>query len=391
MLGQKESEQIKKVIRTEIEDDYLAGANLLVIKDGEEVLYHEDGYADKETATPIKRDSIFRLYSATKPVTATAVMMLLERGEIDLYDPVSKYLEGFKNQMVEENDKLVSTNREMIIKDLLSMTSGLTYGGENIAGKETAALFKEIEERLFGDSPLGTVEAMNKLGRCTLSFQPGTYWQYGSSADVLGAIVEVASGKSLGKFLKDEIFKPLNMVDTDFYVPEDKMERLVKAYQTNEKGMLELYHGNNLGINNKMDREPVFESGGAGLVSTIDDYSKFTKMLANNGTLDGVKILKSRTVKYLTTSTLNTYQQKGIESWLTLCGYSYGNLMRVMTDSTKAGDFGYNGEYGWDGWLGVHFCICPNEGIIILFMMQKTNSGTTTLTRKLRNIILSSF
>ncbi|WP_160690442.1 serine hydrolase domain-containing protein [Clostridium sp. C2-6-12] len=390
MLDEMDIKQIKKAIRSSIEKSELAGANLMVIKDNKEIFYYEDGFADKEAGIQMKRDYIFRLYSMSKPVTAVSVMILLERGEIDLYEPVSKFLPGFKNQMVESENGLVSAEREINLKDLLSMTSGLVYGGESKAGKETEALFKEIDDRLLGDSPMTTVEAMNKLGKCPLAYQPGTSWEYGTSADVLGAVVEVVSGKSFGRFLREEIFKPLNMVDTDFYVPEEKRNRLVKTYVANEDCSLDIYTGNNLGIINKMDRYPAFESGGAGLVSTIDDYSKFTKMLLNEGSLDGVRILKSKTVKYLTSGDLSVEQQKSFNNWLTLGGHSYGNLMRVMKDCSKAGDIGSIGEYGWDGWLGAYFCNCPKDNLSFLLMMQKTDSGTTTLTRKLRNIILSS-
>jgi CubicO group peptidase (beta-lactamase class C family) len=390
MLDKIEINQIKKVLKAGIENNELAGANLLVIKDNKEIFYHEDGLADRESEIPIRRNSIFRLYSMSKPVTATAVMILLERGEIDLYDPVSKFLPGFKEQMVGTENGLVPAGREVNLKDLLSMTSGLVYGGDSKAGKDTEALLKEIDDRLLGDSPMTTVEAMNKLGKCALAYEPGSSWEYGTSADVLGAVVEVVSGKSFGEFLKEEIFEPLNMVDTGFYVPEQKRSRLVKTYGDNGKGGLEIYTGNNLGIVNKMDRHPAFESGGAGLVSTIDDYSKFAKMLINEGNLDGVKILRPKTVKYLTSATLSGEQQKSFNNWLTLCGHSYGNLMRVMTDCSRAGDIGSPGEYGWDGWLGAYFCNCPKDKLTFLLMMQKTDAGTTTLTRKLRNIILSS-
>lgn len=390
MLSKIEINQIKKILKDNIDNSVIAGGNLMIIKDGKEIFYHEDGLADREARLPIKRYSIFRLYSMSKPITATATMILLERGEIDLYEPVSKYLSGFKDQVVNKGDSLVPVEREVTIKDLLSMTSGLVYGGDHKAGKDTEALFQEIDKRLLGDSPLSTIEAMNKLGRCKLAFQPGTSWEYGTSADVLGAIIEIVSGKRFGEFLKEELFEPLGMKDTGFWLPEEKRNRLVKTYADNNNGDLELYTGNNLGIINQMDREPAFESGGAGLVSTIDDYAKFTRMLMNKGSLDGVKILRPHTVKYLTSGTLNTIQQKSFDNWLTLCGHSYGNLMRVMTDCSRAGDLGSLGEYGWDGWLGAYFCNCPNEDLTFLFMMQKTDAGTTTLTRKLRNIVLSS-
>lgn len=390
MLGKIEVDQIKKILRSSIESNNIAGGNLMVIKDGKEIFYHEDGLADREAGIPVKRNSIFRLYSMSKPITATAVMILLERGEIDLYELVSKYLEGFNNSMVEEGGRLVKAERDVTLKDLLSMTSGLVYGGENRAGKDTEALFKEIDDRLLGDHPMGTVEAMNKLGKCALAFQPGTSWQYGTSADVLGAIVEVVSGKRFGEFLKDEIFEPLDMKDTGFWLTEEKRNRLVKTYGDDGKGGLELYTGNNLGIINKMDRNPAFESGGAGLVSTIDDCGRFTTMLMNNGSLNGIQILRPRTVKYLTSATLNAQQQKSFDLWYTLSGHSYGNLMRVMTDCSKAGDLGCAGEYGWDGWLGAYFCNCPKDDLTFLFMIQRKDSGTIHLTRKLRNIILSS-
>ncbi|WP_160719585.1 serine hydrolase domain-containing protein [Bacillus sp. USDA818B3_A] len=390
MLDKEAMDQVKKVLRRSIEKNEIAGGNVMVLKGGKEIFYHEEGLADREAGLPIRRDSIFRLYSMSKPVTAAAVMILLERGEIDLYEPVSQYLDGFKNQMVCEGDRVVPTEREVILKDLLSMTSGLVYGGEDTAGRETEALFQEIDNRLFSDSPMDTVEVMNKLGKGALAFQPGTHWQYGTSADVLGAVVEVVSGKRFGEFLQKEIFEPLDMQDTGFWIPEEKGSRLVNAYADNGKGELLLYTGNHLGIINKMDREPAFESGGAGLVSTIEDYARFASMLLNEGSLNGVQILRPKTVKYLTSNTLNAVQQKGVDNWLTLSGHSYGNLMRVMTDCSKAGGFGSLGEYGWDGWMGAYFCNCPMDDVTFLFMMQKTDSGTTALTRKLRNILLGS-
>lgn len=390
MLGNEAIKLIKKVMKESINKNEIVGGNLLVMKEGREIFYHEDGLADKETGLPIKRDSIFRLYSMSKPITAAAVMILLERGEIELYDPVSKYLEGFKDQIVEVGGSLVPANRQVNIKDLLSMTSGLVYPGEGKAGQDTADVFIEMDQRLLGDHPMNTLEAMNKLGKCALAFQPGTSWQYGTSADVLGAIIEVVSGQRFGEFLKKEIFDPLGMKDTGFWLTNDKRDRLAKTYANSENGGIELYTGNHLGIVHQMDRDPAFESGGAGLVSTIDDYSKFAKMLMDKGKMDDVQILQPKTVKYLTSGTLNAVQQKEYDNWLTLAGHSYGNLMRVMTDCSKAANLGSLGEYGWDGWLGAYFCNCPQDDLSIIFMIQKKDAGTTTLTRKLRNIIMSS-
>jgi CubicO group peptidase (beta-lactamase class C family) len=388
MLNEVGIGQIKEAIKEGVDQKFIAGANLLIFKEGKEVFYHQEGYADLNAGKAIKRDTIFRLYSMSKPVTAAAVMILMERGKIDLFDPVSKYLEGFQNQKVEQDGKLVAVEREATIRDLLFMTSGLVYGGNDRAGKETDALFLEINEKLFGEKPLKTVEIMNRLGKCTLSFQPGACWQYGTSADVLGAVVEVVSGKRFGEFLRDELFLPLGMKDTGFWVTPDKQDRLAVTYEEGNGGLTP-YTGNHLGINNSMDREPAFESGGAGLVSTVDDYIRFATMLIQRGTWDKVQILRPKTVEYLTTGTLNPLQQKNFDLWQNL-GYSYGNLMRIMTDTTKAGTIVSPGEYGWDGWLGPYFSNCPKDKLSYLFMIQKTNAGTTPLTRRLRNIILSS-
>ncbi len=387
MLYQWE-DQIKNILKASIDTYETMGANLMVIKDGREIFYHEDGFADKEENKPIKRDTIFRLYSMSKPITAAAVMILLERGLIDLFEPVSKFLPGFKNQMVGVGNDLVPVEREVNLKDLLSMTSGLVYDGSDRAGMETLSLFEDINSRLLGDNPISTLEAMNRLGQCALSFQPGKSWLYGTSADVLGAVVEVVSGMRFSEFLDKEIFKPLNMKDTAFWVPPEKRDRFAKAYEYNHQGELIPYYGHYLGIINAMDRIPAFESGGAGLASTIDDYSRFASMLMNAGSFNGVQILKPKTVKYFTSCTLSSDQQKPM--WPTLSGFSYGNLMRVMTDCSKAGDLANQWEYGWDGWLGCYFCNCPEEGLTFLFMMQRTNAGTIPVTRKLRNTILSS-
>lgn len=390
MLSNTDILNIKNAISTAIERNEIPGANLLIFKNGEEIFYHENGLASKEELKPIKRDTIFRLYSMTKPITAAAVMILMERGKLDIYEPVGRYLEGFRNQVVAESNTLVPVRREMRIKDLLNMTAGLLYGGEDEAGKAAEAVFREIEEKLFTDNALTTIEIVNKLGKAPLAFHPGESWAYGTCADVLGAIVEIVSGMRFGEFLKKEIFEPLGMKDTAFYVPKEKSDRLAKTYMADGMGGLALYTGNYLGINQSMDRDPAFESGGAGLVSTIDDYSKFSLMLMNGGSLNGTRILSSRTVQYMTAKSLSAEQQKGMTYWLELEGHSYGNLMRVMTDTAKAGTIGSPNEYGWDGWLGCYFANCPSDKLNFLFMTQKTNAGTMEITRKLRNIIISS-
>ncbi|NLP15959.1 MAG: beta-lactamase family protein [Clostridiales bacterium] len=389
MLKNSDITNIKNAIRKAIEANEIPGANLLIYKNGKEIFYHEDGLASREEQIPIKRNTIFRLYSMTKPITAAAAMILIERGMMDIYEPVSRYLEGFRNQVVAEGKSLVPVRREMRIKDLLNMTSGLLYGGDCEAGKATEKVFEEIDKKLFTDNALTTVEIANKLGKCPLAFHPGESWAYGTSADVLAALIEIICGMKYSEFLKREIFDPLGMKDTAFYVPENKRDRLAKTYMADGKGGLALYTGNNLGIIQIMEMEPAYEAGGAGLVSTIDDFAKFSLMLMNGGSYEGAYIMNPRTVKYLTTKSLSAKQQKGLEYWLELEGHSYGNLMRVLTDTTKAGTIGSPYEYGWDGWLGCYFANCPADNLNFIFMTQKTDAGTMEITRKLRNIIIS--
>ncbi|MGG3456244.1 serine hydrolase domain-containing protein [Paenibacillus rhizolycopersici] len=390
MLDSNTISQLKATLKASLDHHEIAGANFMIIKDGKEVFYHEDGYADLEAKRPISRDSIFRLYSMTKPITATAIMILLERGKIDLFDPVSTYLPGFMNQRVEKNGELIPATREVNLHDLLNMTSGLIYDGPNQTGQHTQALFQELGIRLFGQDPMSTTEFANRLGQGPLAFEPGSSWAYGTSADVLGAIVEAVSGMRYGDFLKKEIFEPLEMNDTGFWLPEESRNRLVHTYQDNGEGGLKLYMDNHLGIIHEMDRKPAFESGGAGLASTIEDAAKFTTMLLNGGNLNGVQLLRPRTVQYLTSASLSDAQQKSFDSWHTLCGHSYGKQMRILTDAGQAGVIGSQGEYGWDGWLGAYFCNSPQDRLTFLFMVQKKDAGTLPITRKLRNMVFSS-
>lgn len=383
-------EQIKVALHSAIENNELAGANLLVRKNGQEQFYWEAGMANREKNIPITRNSLFRLYSQSKPITAAATLILMERGIIDLCDPVSKFIPGFKNQMAVVNNSLEKVAREVCIQDLLNMTSGLVYGGEDEwTGKPTEALFTETSNCLYSENSITTYEIANKIGNIPLAYQPGTSFAYGASADILGAIIEVASGMNFGDFLQKEIFNPLGMDDTGFWISDvQKRERLAVAY-TNENGMLKPYVGNHLGIINAMDRKPTFESGGAGLVSTIDDYAKFAQMLLNNGSFEGKQILKPTTVAFMTNKQLMSAQQVAFEkSWNYLAGYSYGCLMRVMKNPAQAMGLSHLGEYGWDGWLGAYFMNSPKHNLTILFMMQKKDAGTTAITRKLRNLIL---
>lgn len=381
-------ERLQSIMDQAVEEKFIAGASLLVRKNGEEKWFCKSGMADLEKGKSIERDTIFRLYSMSKPVTAAAAMILVERGLLDMGEPVSKYLPGFANQKVAEENQSVSVKREMNIKDLLCMTSGLSYPNEATpAGREAASVFEKIDEALYSDTPMTTQEVANALGRCRLQFQPGEHWMYGSSADILGAVIEVVSGMRFGEFLKKEIFEPLGMTDTGFYVPREKQGRIAKVYENQEGNLVEV-ETNHLGIRYSLDEEPAFQSGGAGLVSTLDDYAKFAQMLLNEGSLGTTRILKPQTVRFLTRGKLTARQQEDFErDWEQFMGYTYGNLMRVLERQGQTWAMGFEGEYGWDGWLGAYFCNDPKNQATFLLMYQLVHAGTTTFTRKIRNVV----
>lgn len=383
-------ERIPEIMQEMTDKEYVSGVTCMVLQYGEEQCYYETGYRDIAAGLKMTRDTIHRLYSMTKPVTAAAAMILLEEGKIDLMDQVSDYLPGFRNQYVIERGVIVPVKQPMTIQHLLNMTSGLVYPGEgNPAEIRCDKLMEEVKSKLLTEQAITTVELANRAGKLPLAFMPGTTWQYGLSADVLGAVVEVVSGMRFGEFLAKRLFEPLGMQDTAFYVPKDKQNRLAKVYRDSEHGLVE-ETGYNLAIQNKMEIPPAFESGGAGLCSTIDDYAKFTQMLMEGGTCQGVRILAPKTVEYMTTAHVTPAQQRGVDTWESLAGHTYGNLMRILVDPGAAVGVGSKGEYGWDGWLGTYMMNDPAHSLTLLIMHQKVDSGTTAYTRKIRNVLFSA-
>jgi CubicO group peptidase (beta-lactamase class C family) len=383
--------QIQELMDEAIRQGITAGISMLVCRKGEEIFYTDRGYQNLETKKKIRRDTIFRLYSMSKPITASAVMLLMEQGKLDLAQPVEEILPGFALGMAEGNGRMMPVNKPVTILHLLNMTSGLTYGDpDTLSGKLLGEYLKECESRMFTDHPVSTVEFADHAGTLPLAFEPGSSWRYGISADVLGAVVEKVSGMRFGEFLHTYLFEPLGMKDTGFWVPEEKRERLADAYETTGEGSMIPYRGNHLVISYTMDKPPAFESGGAGLVSTIDDYEKFGRMLLQGGRLGDTRILSKKTVEFLTSGTLTPSQQKSMDEWSGLEGHTYSHLMRRVVEPGNACGLTIKGEYGWDGWLGCYFANFPSEDMTMLIMQQKKDSGTISLTRKIRNLVLSN-
>lgn len=388
-MNQERLARLGEILEESVAKNEIAGGNLCVMYQGKEVYYAQAGFANIAKGTKIERNSLFRMYSMSKPITAAAVMLLVERGIVDMLDPIGKYIPEYMNMTVGTEQGDVPANRPITVKDCMNMTSGLTYGYDlEEANQDVMKLFGEVDERLYSEEPMTTLEFARKLGKCRLVFQPGEQWRYGTSADVLGAVVEVASGMKYSEFLKKEFFEPLGMKDTDFRVAADAMDRLTTAYEETQDGLVE-YHGNHLGICNHMDTKIAFESGGAGLVSTIEDYKKFAQMLLHKGSYEGRQYLAPKTVEYMTNARLLPHQQKNL-NWENLPGFTYGNLLRIMTDTSLSVLNGSLGEYGWDGWLGPYLSNMPKEDVTFLLMLQKTGAGTFTLTRKLRNALAAA-
>lgn len=378
-----------KLIKKLVEDGEIVGATTLVIHNGNEIYQSEFGYADKENKIPMNRDTIFRMYSMTKPITAVATMILVERGDISLFDPINKYFPEFKSQLAYNSEgQLEELEREITIFDLLNMTSGIPYPDDSHeSGREMDKIFRSFIERREKGNPPSTQEYIKAIAKVPLVNQPGKKWVYGLSADILGGIIEIASKKRFGEFLKEEIFEPLEMKDTGFFVPKDKLYRFAKNYIWDkdisslvpfEKSHLGEYYGEDV----------AFESGGAGLVSTIGDYSHFAMMMINNGEYNGKRILERETIELMITDKLNK-EQKAEFIWDGMKGFGYGSLMRILINQEEAVTSSSLGEFGWDGWTGNHVSMDPKEKLIFLYFIQRRDSGLTPIIRKIKEATYS--
>ena len=380
--------KLEKKVTQLMEDAIAAGelpcANMMVLLEDKMVCYAQAG-RDPGTGEEIRRDTIFRLYSQTKPITSAAVCLLMERGVIDMNDPVENYLPGFRgSRVLKAGGELVPAERPVKLMDLMGMSAGLCYPLDDPAGQYAAELFERNQKEMDEGRPgLGTVAFANEIGKLPLAFQPGSDFRYSTCADVLGAVVEVASGKPYSQFLKDEFFDPLGMEDTGFFVPEEKMGRLVTCSKRTPEG-IKVIECKHLNVGN-YTREPAFASGGAGLVSTLDDYRHFASMLMHEGEYGGRRILSPATVRWMTQS------QRDLRwRWGGLEGYGYGKLMRVCEAPGEVPGLARKGEYGWDGWLGTYFANFPDLKLTLLLNQNVADTGTGPVTRKIRNAVLAA-
>lgn len=401
--------KIQKIIDRLVEAQELPGINILIQKKGNDILYHQAGFRNLEKKEPMDRNTIFRMYSMTKPLTGFAAMILLERGQITLGDAVEKYIPEFATiKVAEEGTKKTHVRRRPIyLKDLLCMTSGLAYpdeNKENTSGYSSKQVFDRLDKRLHGKKPMTTMEFAKSFGKdSVLSFEPGSAWQYGTGADIMGAVIEKVSGKKLSEFMADEVFKPLEMEDTAYYCPKEKQDRLAQPYAYPEwipnpfapvtekkvkEGDWKLLDRDHLGILRYGSEDPAFVSGGAGVFSTLDDYAKFARMLLNKGEYRGKRVLSEQMTGFFTSGGLTPWQMDSFwRSWDSLAGYDYGNFMRVATGATCGQCPQIKGEYGWDGWLGTFFMNVPEKDITVLVGTQVGDAGALSYLQLIRNAV----
>ena len=379
-------ERIKTWMQGYVDDGRLPGATTLVARHGKVVFRECLGYGDLELKKPLAHNSILRFYSMTKPVTAVAVMMLYEQGLFQLDDRLSDFIPAFGKMQVYQSgsdDSMVTTpaTTPMTIHHLLTHTAGLTYGVENEGG--VPGLYaKNSTDFHPGDGPLESV--VERLAEIPLEFEPGTRWEYSVSFDVLGRLVEVVSGQPLDLFLEENIFNPLGMGDTGFFVPESKQDRFVSLYQCTPKARLSLLES--------VEGSPLIGkvetlSGGGGLVSTLEDYFRFIEMLRNKGALDGHRLLGRKSVDLMTSNHMpGDLAAMGQPTFCetTFEGMGFGLGMSVLIDPARAKILGTPGEYAWGGYASTAFWVDPVEDMTVIFLTQLIPSSTYPIRRELR-------
>ena len=376
------AEKLKRIASTAqrfIDERKLAGAITLVVRRGRVTHFETYGMMDIEADKPMQKDTIFRIYSMTKPIAAVGVMMLCEEGKLTLNAPVSTYLPELGGlQAVRNPDadrlSLVEAEREIIVQDLMQHTAGLPgasryIGGDTAVDKcyRTAGLHRLHECNLR--------ELVQRLGKIPLLYQPGTKWHYSIAADVLGRLIEVASGQPFDRFLAERIFQPLGMVDTGFYVPVEKIDRLARMYGPNATGGLQAIDAPEGGTEHisktSFIKKPKFLSAGGGLVSTAADFARFCLMLSGKGTLSGKRLMQAKSVELMTQNHLPQHLiplDKKPEDRYGGLGFGLGVSVRVQqTDWVPESQIG---EYGWIGGTSTEFWISPRDELATITLAQ---------------------
>jgi CubicO group peptidase (beta-lactamase class C family) len=374
-----------------IEPGKIAGALTLVARRGEVAWLSPLGVMDRERKKPMRLDTIFRIYSMTKPVTSVAMMMLHERGAFALADPVHRYIPEWANLRVYRYGRYPNfvtepAARAMTIRDLLTHTSGLSYRIMDRSPVDEAYRALGI-----GDAPGTLRDMVEKIATLPLEFSPGTRWGYSSATDVLGHLVEVISGQSFDEFLRTQIFEPLGMTDTSFIVPADKIARFAANY-TRLPGSTDATLMDDP-LDSPYTRPKTWFSGGGGLVSTASDYFRFAEMMRRGGELDGTRILGPRTIAYMTMNhlpdgrDLASLATSGSFSETRYEGIGFGLGVYVMLDPVRAQVPSSPVEYGWGGMASTAFWVDPVDDLVVVFLTQLVPSTTFDFRGQLKAII----
>jgi CubicO group peptidase (beta-lactamase class C family) len=356
------------VLQSEIDSKRLPGAVAMIVRHGKVAMFESLGQQNPADASSMALDSIFRIYSMTKPIVSVAVLMLMEQGKLLLSDPVGKYLPEYtKQQVASELDGQVAyaeVSKSATVQDLLRHTAGLTYEFLGNSAVQKAYRNSKIGMALRDAS---NAEFSQTLAALPLQFEPGTMWEYSRATDVLGALVEAVSGQTLGDFLTQHIFQPLKMHETGFSVPPENHHRLAEPFKHDPDGGIQLRLIN-------IQVAPKFESGGGGLASTAHDYARFLQLMLNKGELDGVRLLSSHSVDLMTADHLgNMPINAGASADLLPPGHGFGLGFAVRKDVGISAVLGSVGVYYWGGIAGTTFFVDPKLDMFAILMIQAPN------------------
>jgi CubicO group peptidase (beta-lactamase class C family) len=392
--------RIHEALQESIADGKLAGTVVLVARKGKLIYADAAGFQDKDEGKPMALDSIFRIYSMTKPLVSVAAMMLVEDGKIELTDPVSKFFPAFKGQQVSVarpagefarmSYTTVPADREIIVQDLLRHTAGLAYGEITLNAPVKDAYIKAglylPGVRDYDARDLTPAEEVERLAKAPLAHQPGTVWEYSLAVDLLGRVVEAASGKRLADFLGQRLFEPLKMRDTGFWVPGAKMGRVAQPLA------VDFASGQPIKVID-VSKEPKNDSGGAGGVSTAADYLRFAQMLLNGGQLDGTRVLSRTTVALMTSDHLGTRIAAPVtpsELLLGTPGYTFGLGFAVRQGAGVAGVPGSAGVFMWAGYAGTYFWVDPKEELVAVYMSQAPSTARAYYRKLVKQLVYAA-
>ena len=368
-------QRMSDAFKREVDKGTMPGATVLVARKGQIGWFDAIGRQSPHALAPMAQDTLFRIFSMTKPIVSVAVMALVEDGHFLLSDPVAKFIPEFAGQRVGVNNngelELVPLRRQMTIQDLLRHTSGITY--DHTGNGPVQKLYQQSRLR---SRKITNAEHASLVASLPLMCQPGAEWNYSRSTDILGRIIEVVSGKSLSAFLTERILAPLQMAETAFHTPETNAGRVAEAFETDP------WTGDKVQLFNMLER-PVMESGGGGLVSTTMDYARFSQMLLNGGSLDGNRIIGRKTLELMASDHLAPNVK--VDSPLMPPGHGFGLGFAVRTHAGIAPFPGSLGQFFWSGMAGTFFWIDPKEDLFTVFMMQGPGQRqyTRTLLRDL--------